>query len=191
MGIWTGLLLTAAGGLVLNDAVLHDYEMRERKVVVGKAIAYAQSVNKPSLIVGTTKGRHQCGDVTLDTDPSVLTDCPLAGMVGSIYDLSALYRPKHFGSVAIMHVLEHLEQPEEGLRQAMIVGERVYIAGPALTKLVSWLHPDHRAMGWWAQFKKIFRCANCNAEIPYLAEQIQCEGCGARLTYSHSMPSIY
>ena len=188
MILWQNALLSIIGssiaGIGFNEIAAHGVAMREREQVLSSALSYARSVGRPLLVIGTPEGRHACGDVTLDLRPLVLQECPKSGFIGSLYELARYFQKKEFGASTIMHVLEHLDDPPLALEKALIVSDRVYFAGPPQNAILAgWLYPGHIAMGWWRQFKNGFKCTLCNADLPYLSEIIQCEGCGTVLDF--------
>jgi hypothetical protein len=103
-----GLALAAGHFLV----VTHEYRLRRRKYFLAREAA--QQRGKPLLVIGRPGGwpsTYDCGDVTLDLDPRVLTDCPEGGQVGDVRQLP--FADKQFGAVFCSHVLDCLSTPED------------------------------------------------------------------------------
>lgn len=140
----TPLLLGAAslqGMLLLEEA-------HERQRVMYDAELYARSVGKPMLIVGRPKSKHgsgnpELGDVCVDIDPTVLAECPHTGLVADIQQ-PLPFPDKHFGSAAVMHVVEHLERPMEAINSLKRVSDRVFVAYPKRWSPLNWINTDHK-----------------------------------------------
>ncbi len=135
------------GATLLQGTVLLE-EHYERRRVISDAELYARSVGKPMLIVGRPKGKHgsgnpELGDVCVDIDPTVLTECPYTGMVADI-EQPLPFPDKHFGSTAIMHVLEHLEHPMDAINSLKRVSDRVFVAYPKRWSPLTWINTDHK-----------------------------------------------
>ena len=174
------VLAVAAVGLsavAINQVVASSGEVKERKVIYMKALDYSIQIDKPLLVIGTPKGKHPCGDTTVDLSEDVLQECPIGGNVLDINDLDRLYPKKSYGSAIFMHVLEHLDEPDLALRKALYVADRVYFAGPSWSSITSRVNSQHISMDWWLNFKSRMKCTKCNTKIPYVAEIIQCEHC--------------
>jgi len=122
-----------------------------------EAVAYARSVGKPVLNVGSgTRGSNiasvlvgpsRVGDVNLDLAGKTL--CPTTKQLreafggppacqGDAHDLSQ-YPDKTFGSVVACHILEHLDDPAKALAEWQRVGDRVFVVVPRWW----WMH------AWW------------------------------------------
>lgn len=139
------VLLFSLIGVVVREATVQLIEQDERRKVFQQARAYADSTNKPLLVVGTPKSlfhNHPCGDVTIDINTGIVTDCDVEEA-----DVRSIPYPSHyFGSVYISHVLEHLPTIDDcyrALDELQRVADRVFVVTPHKTSLAAWLHPDH------------------------------------------------
>lgn len=165
-------------GIVANEVIAVKLEVDERAGVFENAVSYSEQIQKPLLVIGTPKGKHACGDFTVDISGCVTEQCPVGGIILSAYDLDQIFYSKYFGAAVFSHVLEHLEEPEQALRKALGVSDRVYMAGPANNRIYSrLLNPEHISVGWWFDFKKRMVCPTCSTSLSYIAEVIQCEHC--------------
>lgn len=148
------LLGVGLGLLALREQQFRLRENQARRSLYRQAHAYAHSRQKPLLVVGVPKARYSpvkaqygCGDVTLDLDPIVRSQCPVGGTVANIKAIPA--QDKEFGAVFVSHVLEHMRDIPE-FRQAWAelnrVGDRVYVAYPHRQGLLQRLYPVHFLM---------------------------------------------
>jgi len=109
--------------------VAYEYFLRWHRYRTARA--FARSKGKPLLVVGRPGGRlrvYGCGDVTLDTSPKVVSDCPQGGVVGDVRHIP--FPDHHFGAVFCSHVLDVLDSPEDAtqaLNELGRVAERVFI----------------------------------------------------------------
>ena len=108
--------MTAGAGLTLAAGhflvVAHEYRLRRQKFLLAREAACRRG--KPLLVVGRPGGWpsvYGCGDVTVDLDPRVLTDCPEGGQVTDVRDLP--FDDRRFGAVFCSHVLDCLSTPED------------------------------------------------------------------------------
>jgi hypothetical protein len=143
----------AIGGIFLVISCLAAYEgfqlgkdVGERELTFAEARSYADTVGKLLLVIGAPKTGlhmfHPCGDVTIDLNPDVPTDCELT--VADVRDIP--YPDLYFGAVYCSHVLEHLPTPEDACRaieEMERVSERVFLVLPRKSSIIAWLHPDH------------------------------------------------
>ena len=169
------------GAVAINQVVASSGEVKERKVIYMKALEYSTQTHKPLLVIGTPKGKHPCGDITIDLSEDVLQECPIGGDVLDINDLDRFYPKKSYGSAVFMHVLEHLDDPELALRKALYVADRVYFAGPSWSSITSRVNSEHISMGWWLDFKQKMKCPTCSTKILYVSEVIHCEYCNQHM----------
>ena len=132
-------------GTGISQAFLQTLELQERRQIFKQARDYADSVNKPLLVIGTPKWgvNHPCGDVTIDITPGLGRACPV-----EIADVREIPYPSgYFGSAFCSHVLEHLATVDDAciaLDEMERVADRVFTVSPHKTSLLAWLHPNHR-----------------------------------------------
>lgn len=122
-----GVGVTAVVGcLVFYEYVMVKGMLKDRLVKYEMALDYAVSVGKPLLVVGNPYGHYPCGDVTVDIKTN--DECPVM-VDADICDLS-LFEDNYFGSVFASHVLEHVEDIEQGFSELCRVADKVFIAYP-------------------------------------------------------------
>ena len=114
------------GCIFVYETILIKQMLNDRLVKYRQAEAYAMSVGKPLLVVGNPYGNYPCGDVTVDIKPN--DECPVM-IRADICDLS-MFDDKSFGSVFASHVLEHVEDIENGFRELCRVADKVFISYP-------------------------------------------------------------
>jgi len=144
------ICILAIAGWQIGISLLSGAE-RNRKYA--EAREYADSVNKPFLVVGGPWGMnplrvalgipaHGCGDVCLDTDAEACHGCNTIEA-----DVRAIPFPDaHFGAVICPHVLEHMRTVVDAAQAAQElyrVADKVWILSPSKAYLMAWLHPDH------------------------------------------------
>jgi hypothetical protein len=83
------------------------------------------------------------GDINCDISASKIESC---GKKKVCYcdatDLSK-YPDKYFGSLAALHILEHLDDPDAALREWERVSDKVFIVVPRWWSLLAFTHPGH------------------------------------------------
>jgi len=132
-------------GMAIREAVTVTIEVSERRSVFNQAREYAGSVGKPLLVIGAPKRftrYHPCGDVTIDIDPNIPTDCEF--QVADVRDIP--YPDGYFGAAFCSHVLEHLSTVEgaaQALDEMERVADRVFVVSPHKMSLIAWIHPEH------------------------------------------------
>ena len=129
--------------LTTYELTVQTYEFATREQYFNKARIIANKLNKPMLVIGNPKGRHPCGNVTLDISPS--GECPNE-VAADVRDIP--YPNKYFGSAITMHVLEHLEDPWNAITELQRVSNYVCILYPTRFSILARLHPDHKSLGW-------------------------------------------
>ena len=130
--------------LISIEGIQQLTELDERHKIFAQARDYADSIDKPLLVVGCPKHSfsHPCGDVTIDIDPPAQTLCDM-----TIADIRDIPFPSHyFGAAFVSHVLEHLPtigDAIQALGELHRVADRVFIVSPHKSSLMAWLNPDH------------------------------------------------
>jgi ubiquinone/menaquinone biosynthesis C-methylase UbiE len=114
--------------------------------------ALSRRLGKPFLNVGAGTRRSSFraallgpatyGDVNVDIAAETDHQGPGTVTHGSIYNLD--FPDKHFGVALAAHVLEHLERPDDALRELERVADQVVIVTPRWWAPHTWLHPGHR-----------------------------------------------
>lgn len=139
------LVKTLLVGVGIREGIQQVIEVQERRQIFEQARSYADVVGKPLLVVGTPKSfshNHPCGDVTIDIDPSIPTECEV-----EIADVRAIPYPDHyFGAAFCSHVLEHLPTIEDAMKaldEMERVANRVFTVSPHKSSLAAWLNSDH------------------------------------------------
>ncbi len=147
--VWK-ILAGTASTLAVYSGIHYAIDLEERKAVFAEARAYADQSGKPLLVVGQPRSprnpffNHPCGDMTVDTDPGVLLDCPQGSQIADIRSLP--FAAGEFGAVFSSHVLEHLPTVadcEQALLELRRVADEIFIVVPKKTSLVAWLIADH------------------------------------------------
>jgi len=148
------IALGVAGWLALRELRFRRQEVNERSTLYSQARAYADRRRKPLLVVGTPRARlsptrpaYPCGDVTLDLDPIVTTQCPEGGVVGDVREIP--YPDKCFGAAFVSHVLEHLATIEDfalAWSELNRVADTVYVAYPEPQGVIAQLYPGHHLL---------------------------------------------
>ena len=107
-----------------------------------KARILSRKLGKPLLVVGRPKGRHGCGDVTLDIAPKGECPCEVQGDVRNMH----MFSDKQFGSAFCSHVLEHLppEDVDKAIGELTRVAHYAVILYPSKYSLIARFHPDHK-----------------------------------------------
>lgn len=132
-------------GMAIREALTVSIEVSERRSVFNQAREYANSVGKPLLVIGAPKRftrYHPCGDVTIDIDPSIPTDCEV--QIADVRDIP--FPDEYFGAAFCSHVLEHLptiEDAAQALDEMERVADRVFVVSPHKMSLIAWIHPEH------------------------------------------------
>lgn len=134
----------------LHQSLTHATQLAERRVKYQAARDQADIVGKPLLVVGRPKFsiNHPCGDVTLDLDPRVQTECP-NGIVADVRDMP--FPDGYFGAAVCEHVLEHLGSIADvqlAWQELHRVAETVFIAGPRKYSALAWFIPGHYLWVW-------------------------------------------
>jgi len=131
-------------GLFIGEAGVQITEINERRQIYNQARVYADSIEKPLLVVGAPKFgfNHPCGDVTIDNWEHVPTYCS--------YELADVrnipYPDGYFGAAYISHVVEHLPTIEDAFKaldELERVADRVFVVSPHKYSIAAWLHPNH------------------------------------------------
>ncbi len=140
------MLVLAVLTLVIHQWGVAQSKVQERVDMFALALGIARSHDKPLLVVGRpTVARHySCGDVTIDLDPAVLSDCPTGGQVADVRDLP--FSNAYFGAAFASHVLEHLDNLEDVARayaELSRVADHVIVASPSRQSIISQMMPDH------------------------------------------------
>lgn len=145
--------LAVLGGFLGWEFGWWGVEQYRRKKNINEAQAYAISVGKPVLNVGccgspisTWGWIENAGDVNCDITCPV--KCEGAGGCEFCNIFALPYEDKQFGSVICMHVLEHLDRPEDALKELQRVADRVYVITPLPIALQNWLYPEHKWVFW-------------------------------------------
>ena len=127
---WT-ILAFAAGYEAANWLM----SLKERETLVRAARMLAG--DKPLLVVGNPRGRHETGTVCVDL-------CPVAPCIqANVEDLSGV-PDGFFGAAFVGHVLEHVENPSKAFAELKRVARHVIVAYPYSCTLIAWFHPEHR-----------------------------------------------
>ena len=109
--------------------IVAEYFLRWRRYRLALAVARARG--KPLLVVGRPGGSiriYGCGDVTMDINSKVLTDCPKGGVVADVRKIP--FSDKYFGAAFCSHVLNVQERPEDatqGYQELQRVADRVFV----------------------------------------------------------------
>ena len=131
-------------GVGVREGIVQLNELNERRQIFEQARAFADSKNRPLLVVGTPKHSftHPFGDVTIDNDPDRLGQGNT-----ELADVRNIPYPNHyFGAAYCSHVLEHLATTEDAfqaLDEMERVADKVFTTSPHKTSIVAQLYPGH------------------------------------------------
>ena len=138
---------------IMWEGIIQLKENSDRSTVYQEAQIYADSLNKPLLVVGGPLGgkvrgtlgirSHGYGDVCIDIDPGACIGAPEA-VVGDIRSIP--YSDKYFGAVFVSHVLEHLptvEDCEMAIEELNRVADKAFLCVPSKASFFAWFVPDH------------------------------------------------
>jgi len=133
---WQVFLAAVAADVAAATAVEHA----ERWVAFRRAREAADRLGLPLLNFGcgTLRPYVDLADVNADVTPRRVPNFVLVGRDGRL--------PLRDKSVVTFcsHVLEHVERPEETLRELRRVSAALYVVLPKWWNLSAWLHPGHR-----------------------------------------------
>ena len=138
------MLKVLLAGVVVREGIIQMNELQERHQIFAQARDYADSVNKPLLVVGTPKTsfNHPYGDVTIDNNPGKLLDGKTE--LADVRDIP--YPSRYFGAAFASHVLEHLPTVEDACRaldELKRVSDKVFVVSPHKISLAAILYPGH------------------------------------------------
>jgi len=113
------------GGLItyLGIVQLWDYVIVKNNLAL-EARKHADYLGKPLLNVGC--GNTAYGDVNLDINPKNVPHF----IQGDATDIP--YPDKYFGALFASHILEHLEDPDQALREWNRVADKVFVLVPPI-----------------------------------------------------------
>lgn len=124
--------LSLFAAFVLFQILVVAYEFWDRRNKFRQAQEYARSSGKPLLVVGRPGNNrikvYTGGDVTIDLDPAVLTDCPKGGCVADVRNIP--YPDGYFGAVFVSFVLDYLpsvQEFEKALAELQRVADKLII----------------------------------------------------------------
>jgi len=126
----------------MHQLIVNGCEDKMRQMYWRKAYEIARGKGKPMLVIGNPKGRHGCGDVTIDISPT--GECPVE-FRADVRDLG-MFQDKQFGSVFCSHVLEHLPSVGDvnrALSEINRISEYAVVLFPTPASVIGWIHPDH------------------------------------------------
>ncbi len=99
----------------------------------------AEVSGRPMLNVGCKAVYTDSSDINLDIVHRSVPNF-IKGDVQNLY----MFPDKRFGVVFASHVIEHVLDPEAGLKELGRVGDEVYVVTPPPFYPQAWLHPGHR-----------------------------------------------
>lgn len=148
-----GALATVGGTAASWETVAQLAEHGERSAAFNRADAVAHRRGKPLLVVGAPRSRrligilppaHTCGDVCVDLDPIVETQC-INGYVADVRELP--FSGGYFGAAIASHVLEHmpgLDDFDRAMQELHRVADHVEVVCPHSLSLMAWVTKGHR-----------------------------------------------
>ena len=108
------------------------------------ATMLAQQSGKPIINIGA--GCDPFGNVRCDVFPQCFATYCDAKDLGQ-------YGDGQFGVAFLSHVLEHVDDPVQVLREARRVADNVVVVIPNLTQPLNWVHPGHKYLWWQEPFR--------------------------------------
>lgn len=135
-----------AGGLLVRELSLMHGWFERRTVLYHAAEQAARRRHKPLLVIGRPRGRaHGCGDVTVDIDRAVLTECP-HGVVADARNLS-MFADRQFGAVYVGGVFEAVPgNLRQAIREATRVADEVFVNHIDPDSFSAEFHPETRSV---------------------------------------------
>jgi len=132
--------------LIIITVIQVLFERTERDGVFSQAKAKALELGKPLLNAGCGALKPIGGfpkairesDVNLDVEPQEVPRF----IQGSVEQIP--YPDKYFGAVFCCHVLEHIDNLDQGLAELYRVADYVYIIVPSSIWPSTWLHTGHK-----------------------------------------------
>jgi hypothetical protein len=121
-----------------------------RTPALRNARQYADNVGKPMLNVGAgtwgtwLTGPLLGGDVNCDIGASKEVACNKDSVCFCDATDLTRYPDKYFGSLVALHILEHLDNPDEVLKEWNRVSDRLYIVVPRWWSALALAHPGHK-----------------------------------------------
>lgn len=118
----------------------------ERNSYFTEARSLADSIGKPLINIG-------CGDYNPNLFPRALAesdlnidvvpqDVPNFKLIDSIYDMP--FRDREFGVAFASHVLEHVGNPREAIREIKRIADHYYLLVPAWWNSAGLFWPEHK-----------------------------------------------
>ena len=153
--------IAIAAGIFTVGAYVYDVIIRPAKVAK-KARQISDKLGKPMLNVGagTDKsslrakmlGSQLVGDINVDISASEAT--PHGPNRVSFGDVQSLpFKDKQFGVAYSSHVLEHVDHPDQALKELDRVADKVMAVVPKWWAPHTWLYNDHQ---WYVNKKGDF-----------------------------------
>jgi SAM-dependent methyltransferase len=122
------------------------------KVAADQARAAAAASRKPMLNIGAGTpnsslaawlgGAPLVGDVNMDLSAPAQVCLPDNVCAGDVHSIP--FPDKHFGSALASHVVEHVDDPAQAMRELHRVADEVFIIVPVWWAPHTWLHPGHQ-----------------------------------------------
>lgn len=143
-----GHVLKYALGAYVADVIVRPHLAAQKAKVVrgqsGKPVLNIGAGTAGSSLRVALLGPTLWGDVNIDiaADKRV-PDGPRAVSWGDACDLSK-WPDKHFSAVIASHVLEHVNDPHQAVREWHRVADHVYILVPRWWAPHTWTHPGHQ-----------------------------------------------
>ncbi len=103
----------------------------------------AHSAGKLLLNAGCKRAYTRASDVNLDILPRNAPNF----VRGDIQNLH-MFSDKQFGAVYAAHVLEHVDNPEQAMKELHRIADRVFTITPLPIWPWTWLHPEHKWIFW-------------------------------------------
>jgi hypothetical protein len=138
--------------LILYQSIVTFSEVLERKTTYNYAKQYANSLNKPLVVLGGNTNQiwgfnsrievHGCGDLCIDKKIDACLNCNYISA-----DIREIPLPdKYAGAVFCSHILEHLptiEDAQKAIKELNRVADALFICYPGKHNPMAWIHPDH------------------------------------------------
>lgn len=140
---------------------------KRRMEIFNLARQTADRLKKPMINVGCAdflsvnpfKHIAERSDVNFDKK-----ECNAPNFVqGDVYNMS-MFEDKQFGAAYASHLFEHLDYPEEALKELRRIADNVFILVPNKAEVLAWAYPEHK----WVYSGNIENRTSINPTLPLL-----------------------
>ena len=122
------------GGITLGGmyAIRHASGKGQAKWV---ANILAEATGKPTINIGAK--RDKWGDIKCDIEPH-------GGVIYANIESMPQFADKTFSVALVSHVIEHVEHPEDALKEVQRIADNVVVILPSPLDIATWVDPQHK-----------------------------------------------